>query len=89
MAFAGVVTRRVAGSRYTAAKKRDVRSLFLTVFHVASKLYRVAVACAIAALLIQYAALVGAANRSHHRGSNRRDAGGGQIHTLRGSCIGG
>ncbi len=54
VALAGVVTRRVAGTKYAAAKRSDRRSLFLACFHIASALYRVAVAAAIAALLIRY-----------------------------------
>ena len=58
-AFSSVITRRVAGASYPASPRSDRRSLFLAVFHVASKLYRLLVVCAIAALLIQYASWFG------------------------------
>lgn len=54
-AFRNVIVRRIAGPGYGAGKKHDRRSLFLSVFHLASSLYRVIVLIAIAALLVQYA----------------------------------
>ncbi|NND96952.1 MAG: hypothetical protein HKN47_06450 [Pirellulaceae bacterium] len=54
-AFRSVVTRRVAGRGYDSPKQSDRRSVFLTLYFAASKIYRVVVSIAIASLLIGFA----------------------------------
>ena len=51
-AFQSVVTRRLAGGGYAAPITSDRRNLFLAFYHSLSKVYRVFVTCAIAALVI-------------------------------------
>ena len=58
-AFASTVTNRVAGRGYPSGRRSDLRSVMLSVYHVAALLYRFVVSIAIAALVVGAAEIVG------------------------------